>query len=573
MTIANLRIAEVLDQLADLLDIEGANPFRVRAYRNAARTVAGLSESLAGKLAAGEDLAALPGIGQDLAGKIATLVETGRLPLLEEVGARTPATLAGLMKVPGLGPKRVKTLYRALGIRSAEDLQRALRAGKVRELRGFGRKSEEAIAAGLSRLARTDQRTLRLQAEQVVAPLVQYLRAVEGVRRVEVAGSLRRRRETVGDLDVLVTCQSGSPVMARFIAYDDVEQVVSQGETRSTVIFASGLQVDLRVVPAASLGAALQYFTGSKAHNIAVRRRAQERGLKVNEYGVFRDGRRVAGPTEEAVYAALGLPYIEPELREDRGEIKAALEGRLPRLIALEDLRGDLHCHTTATDGRDSLEQMAGAARERGYEYLAVTDHSRHVTVAHGLDPKRLREQLAAIDRLNERLEGLVLLKSVELDILKDGTLDLPDDVLDELDLTVCSVHYAFDLPRDRQTERILRAMDNPHFNVLAHPTGRLLNERPPYEVDLERVLQGAKERGCFLEVNSQPMRLDLTDTACQRARELGVKVVVSTDAHSTAQLDYLRLGVDQARRGWLTADDVLNTRPLGELRRLLNRR
>jgi DNA polymerase (family 10) len=573
MAVPNQQVAQVLAQLADLLEIEGANPFRVRAYRGAAQTVAGLGESLADKVRRGEDLSALPGIGRDLADKLATLVETGTLPLLEEVKARTPETLGELMRVPGLGPKRVQALYRELRIRSVEDLERALRAGRIRELKGFGSRSAEAIEAGLRRRAGGERRALRVEAEQVVTPLLGYLRAVPGVARVQAAGSYRRRRETLGDIDILASCRRGSPVMERFVAYDAVDQVLSHGPTRSTVVLRCGLQVDLRVVPEASFGAALQYFTGSRAHNIAVRKLALERGLKVNEYGVFRDGKRVAGRTEEEVYAQVGLPCIEPELREDRGEIEAARKGRLPELVRLEDIRGDLHCHTDASDGHDSLERMARAARERGYEYLAITDHSRHVAIAHGLDAKRLRAQARLIDRLNERLEGIVLLKSVELDILKDGTLDLPDEVLDELDLIVCSVHYAFNLPRAQQTERILRAMDNPRVHVIAHPTGRLLNEREPYEVDLDRVLEAARERGCALEVNAQPSRLDLDDTHCQRARELGVKVVVSTDAHSTSQLGHMRLGVDQARRGWLTARDVLNTRPLAELRRALRRR
>jgi DNA polymerase (family 10) len=332
------------------------------------------------------------------------------------------------------------------------------------------------------------------------------------------------------------------------------------------------MQVDLRVVPQVSYGAALQYFTGSKAHNIAVRKLAVRRKLKINEYGVFEGDKRVAGKTEEDVYRRVGLPFIEPELREDRGEVEAARRKKLPRLVTLRDIRGDLHTHTKATDGHNTLEEMARAAAERGYDYIANTDHSQHLTVARGLDKKRLAKQLEDIDRLNERLEDIVILKAIELDILDDGRLDLPDDVLKELDLRVCAVHYKFDLSQKKQTERILRALDSPYCNILAHPTGRMLNERDPYELDLERVMAAAKEHGCFLEVNSQPSRLDLNDALCKMAKDLGVKVAISTDAHSTSNLGYMRFGLDQARRGWLEPDDIINTRPLQDLRELLKR-
>jgi len=568
----NRQIADMFGRLADLLEIEGANPFRVRAYRNAARVVGGYPRSLADRLAEGADLTDLSGIGEDLAAKIETIVRTGRLPKLEEVEKRTPPALSDLMKVPGLGPKRVKALYQALNVRSLEDLRRALRAGRVRELPGFGAKTEAAIREGIDRAGRSEQRTLRPDAEEIAAPLLAHLQAVPGVKDVALAGSYRRCRETVGDLDILVTCRRGAPVMQALVDYDEVETVAAQGDTRSTVILASGLQVDLRVVPQVSWGAALHYFTGAKAHNIAVRRMGAAKGLKINEYGVFRGERRVAGRTEEEVFAQVGLPYIVPELREDRGEIEAALAGTLPALVTLADIRGDLHAHTAATDGQDSLEAMARAAHARGYEYLAITDHSRRVAMAHGLDRRRLAEQIDAIDALNERLAGLVVLKGIEVDILEDGSLDLPDSILDRLDVVVCSVHYQFALPRPKQTTRILRALDNPRCNILAHPTGRLLNERAAYDVDLEAVLTGAKERGCAVELNAQPSRLDLDDLACRMAKEIGVLVAISTDAHSTGNLDYMRYGVDQARRGWLEPADVINTRSLAELEGLLRR-
>jgi DNA polymerase (family 10) len=572
MTVQNAEIAERFEQLADLLELQGANPFRVRAYRNAARFIRGHSRSLAELLEEGADLAELPGIGADLAGKIATLVRTGRLPLLDQMAKKVPAPLVAMTRIEGLGPKRAQALHKALKIRSLEDLARAARSGRIREVPGFGPRTEQLIAERVARAATVEHRLRLADAEQVAKPLVAYARGIEGVKDVEVAGSFRRRRETVGDLDLLVSAARGAKVMDRIVRYEDVVEVQAQGSTRATLRLRNGLQVDVRVVPAAAFGSALHYFTGSKAHNIAVRRMAMARGLKLNEYGIFRGERRVGGRTEAEVFAAVGLPVIPPELREDRGEIDAARRGKLPQLVRLEDLRGDLHCHSRATDGRDTIEAMAKAAAGRGYEYLSINDHSRHVTVAHGLDRKRLLAQVRAIDRLNARLEGITVLKSVEVDILEDGRLDLPDSVLKELDFTVCAIHYGFGYSRARQTTRILRAMDNPHFSILAHPTGRLINAREAYDIDLERVLEAARERGCIMELNAQPDRLDLDDRGCRLAKELGVKVAISTDAHRVADLELMRFGVDQARRGWLEPGDVVNTLPLTELKRVLGR-
>jgi DNA polymerase (family 10) len=572
-TVHNQQIADLFHRLADLLEIDGANPFRVRAYRQAAQTIAGLSETLADRLDRGEDPTKLPNIGKGIAQKITRILETGELPQLEELEERLPSQLSELMQLSGLGPKRVKTLHQDLGIDSLADLKGAVEQHRVRQLSGFGAKTERKLGERLQRWEGRERRTRLFEAEQIARPLLDYLRAIEGVKDLQIAGSLRRRRATVGDLDILVSARRDSPVMQRFVDYDEAREIVSQGSTRSTLILQSGMQVDLRLVPQVAYGAALHYFTGSKAHNIRVRRMGVEQGLKINEYGVFRDDERVAGESEESVYASVGLPYIEPELREDRGEIEAAREQRLPRLVRLQDIRGDLHLHTDATDGHDDLRRMAEAAIQRGYEYIAVTDHSRRVSVAHGLDEPRLARQIDAIDRLNEELAGrITLLKGIELDILEDGSLDLPDAILAHLDLRVCSVHYHFELSRKRQTERILRAMDSPYCNILAHPSGRLLGERDPYEVDLERLMQAAVQRGCFLEVNAQPQRMDLDDAGCRLAGQLGLKVAVSTDAHNTTNLEYMRLGVDQARRGWLSADDVINTRSLDGLRRLLRR-
>lgn len=573
MPVHNADIAGMLSRLADLLEIEGANRFRVRAYRTAARAIEGLPHSVATLVEEEKDLTELPGIGEDLAAKLKEIVETGHLPLLDEVTARTPGELADLANLPGLGPKRVKILYDQLHIQTLEDLAQAAQAGKVRELAGFGKKTEDKILVELGRRRESEQRIKLMAAEEIAEPLLAQLTRAGGVKQAVIAGSYRRRRETVRDLDILVTCAKSDEVMKRFVTYEDVDQIVSQGTTRSTVVLRSGVHVDLRVVPDQSYGAALQYFTGSKAHNIAIRTRAVKRGLKVNEYGVFRGEKVLAGRTEEEIYAAVGLPFIEPELRENWGEIEAATRKRLPRLVTRADLRGDLHCHTKASDGHATIEQTAKAARDLGYDYVAISDHTQRVRVAHGLDAKRFAKHLEDIERVNERLDGITVLKSAEVDILEDGALDLPDEILKKLDLTVCAIHFKFNLSRAKQTERVIRAMDSPHFTILAHPTGRLLNEREPYEVDLERVMHAARERGCFLEVNAQPVRLDLSDVHCKMAKDIGVKVAVSTDAHSTTDLEFIRFGLDQARRGWLEREDVLNTRKWADVKKLIKRK
>jgi DNA polymerase (family 10) len=571
-TIHNADVARVFNRLADLLEIDGANPFRVRAYRDAARIVGDLPQEVSALVAAGKDLSELHGIGRDLAGKIGEIVQTGHLALLEETERRVPEGLLEILSLGPLGPKRVKTLYDQLGIKGLADLEAAARAGRIHDLRGFSARMEERLLDALAHHVTVEPRLLLASVEGVAQDLVQHLGRGKAVGEVVVAGSYRRRRENVGDLDILVTAAPDSDVMDRFVGFEEVAEVLGHGRTRSTVRLRSGLQVDVRVVPGESYGAALHYFTGSKAHNIRVRGMGVERGLKINEYGVFKGDARIAGRTEDEVYVQVGLPYIEPELRENRGEIEAALEGRLPKLITLADIKGDLHAHTTETDGRATLEEMAAGARGKGYQYLAITDHSQRVAMARGLDTKRLRQQIKAIDRLNERLDGIVILKGIEVDILEDGSLDLPDAILKELDLCVCSIHYGLNLPSEKQTERLLPAMDNRYCNIIGHPTGRLLNKRGPFDVDLERIMRAALERGCFLELNAQPDRLDLNDAHCQMANELGLKVAISTDAHSVANLDLMRFGIDQARRGWLEPKDVLNTRPWPQLKKLLRR-
>lgn len=576
MPIHNEDIAQVFDQIADLLEIQGANAFRVRAYRNGARELRGLGQEAASLLAAGTDLTDLPGIGMALAAKIAEVVHTGSCQALKKLERELPADLPELLRLPGLGPKRVHALHYDLDIHTPEQLYRAAKDGRLRDLPGFGPKTEAALRAALETHLTSEPRFKLATAARYAEPLVAWLRQTPGVDQVVVAGSYRRGRETVGDLDILVTASQPTAAIARLRDYEEVAQVVEAGDTRATVTLRAGLQVDLRAVPLDCFGAALHYFTGSKAHSIALRRLARAQGLKVNEYGVFRGHQRLAGETEASVYAALGLPYIPPELRENRGEIEAARRGLLPELVTLDDLRGDLHCHTSATDGHASLAEMVAAARQRGRDYLAITDHSKRLTLAHGLDSRRLLEQMDAIDRLNERLASeevaFRVLKGIEVDILPDGGLDLPDAVLGQLDLVVAGVHSQFHLSRADQTRRVLKAMDHPYFTILSHPTGRLIAEREPYDLDMSRVIRQARDRGCYLELNAHPERLDLSDVHCQMAREEGVLISIASDAHSLQDLDDLRHGIAQARRGWLTKGDVLNSRPLKELLPLLRR-
>ena len=469
---------------------------------------------------------------------------------------------------PELGPKRVKLLYEKLKVRTLDDLRRVLTAGRMRKLKGFGPTIEKKIAAALEKPP-TEKRFKLSVAEAEAQALVAFLR---NGGHVVVAGSYRRRRDTVGDLDIVVTAQDGASVGDKLVRYENVTEVLAHGSTRTTVVLRSGLQVDVRAVPEQSYGAALLYFTGSKAHNIALRALANDHGWKLNEYGLFAGRRRIAGASEVEVYRKLGLAFIEPELREDRGEVAAARANQLPRLVQLSEIRGDLHVHSDWTDGTMPIAAMAAAAKARGYEYIALTDHSRRVAMTHGLDPTRLSRQIREIDRLNEKLHGFTILKGIEVDILKDGRLDLPDSSLSQLDIVVASVHSFFDLSREAQTDRIIRAMENRHVSILGHPTGRLIGTREPYEVDMDRIISAAHDTRCHLEINAEPDRLDLNDIHAHAAKTMGVKLAISTDAHSINAFEYMRYGIDQARRGWLTAQDVINTRSLPELHKLLKR-
>ena len=569
----NPDIARLFDEVADLLEIQDANPFRVRAYRNAARTIRDFPEPLADLVHAGaKDLTEIPGIGDDLAEKITAIVTQGELPLHQQLARKLPAGLLDLLRIPGLGPKRVKLLYKQLKVKSAADLATALKKGKVQKLKGFGPKMEEKIRAGLGQAQVTERRMLLNEAETQAQAIVAYLRAGGGVRQIEVAGSYRRRRETIGDLDVLVTSAESAKVMDRFVGYEEVAQVISKGETRATVKLRGGLQVDLRAVEPAAYGAALQYFTGSKAHNVELRKIAQEHGYKLNEYGLFKGTRRVAGRTEEEIYAKLGLDWMPPELREARGEIALAREHRLPHLVELKDIRADLQMHTSATDGKGTIDEMAHAARALGYQYIAITDHSKRVTMALGLDAKRLREQWKAIDAWNAANAGFTVLKSVELDILENGKLDLPDDVLAEADYVVATVHYGITQSEQQLTRRLVGAAEHPYVDAIGHPTGRLLGKREPYRLDFEALTRACVAAGCLLELNGHPERMDLPDTLAAAAKQHGARFVLSTDSHQPGNLAFMKYAVDLARRAGLEAGDVLNTRPLAEFKAGLKR-
>jgi len=570
----NKSIADILTEIADVLDIQGENPFRVRSYRNAARTIADMSQSVKALIKSGAKLEEIPGIGKSLAEKIEEIVSTGRSHFLEELQAKVPPGLTELLKLEGLGPKKVKLLYDELGVDSVDRLEKAAQAGRLRDLAGMGVKTEEKVLKSVEQY-RAGMGRFKLSVGFTYAQaLLDYLKDVPGLKRLDPAGSFRRRRETIGDLDILAICGKGCKVMDRFSKYGDVAEVLSSGETKSSVRLKCGLRVDVRVLEEESYGAALHYFTGSKAHNVAVRERAKELGLKVSEYGVFRakDEKRLSGADEEDVFKAVGLPFIPPELREDRGEIQAAEKGELPKLIEPADIRGDLQMHTKATDGKNSITEMAHKAKEMGYAYIAITDHSKAVRVAGGLDEKGLARHLQEIEKVGRQISGMRIFKGVEVDILADGSLDLKDDILKECDVVLASVHSRFNMEEGEMTRRIIKAIQNPYVSILAHPTGRLILEREAYKVNLKEVFQAAIDRGVVLEINAYPDRLDLRDVDARMAKEMGAKLVISTDAHSIVQLELMKFGVFTARRGWVEAKEVINTLPLPALLKILRK-
>jgi DNA polymerase (family 10) len=582
----NVEIAHLLSKYADLLEIQGEGLFRVLAYRKAARTVESLSQPVAQLVTEGKDLEELPGIGKSMAEHIEEIIKTGTLKALRKLHKEIPTTLDELLEIEGLGPKRTKQLYDKLGVSSIKELERALDAGKVASLRGFGQKSVDKIRQAIANLGKRPKRFKLLDADQLVRPLIEYLRKGSGIEQLEVAGSYRRRMETVGDIDILAASDSAEAVMQRFQTYPEVQRVVAAGTTRGTVILRSGLQVDLRILPQRCYGSALHYFTGSKAHNVAVRTLGVERGLRISEYGIFRvpkgkkaeevgveEGERIGGAKEEDVFRAVNMDWVPPELREDRGEIQAAQKHKLPNLLALGDIRGDLHMHSKWTDGNGTIIEMARACKERGYQYCAITDHSKAVRVAGGLSAEDFKKQHAEIEDAREKVRGITLFSGCEVDILPDGSLDLPDVLLDRLDVVVAAVHAKMDMTQSEMTKRVLKALAHPAVTILAHPTGRLINQRDPFAIDLEQIFHAAKEHDVAVELNAQPDRLDLNDLHLLRAKEIGVKIAINTDAHSAEQLHFLKYGIDQARRGWLEKRHVLNTMTRAQLETWLKQR
>lgn len=576
MPMSNAEIADAFREMADLLEISGGNPFRVRAYRTAADTIQDEPRALREMVASGDDLTRLPGIGPDLSRAITQLVQDGQFPELEAVKQQIDPGVRGILRIPGLGPKRVRKLHDDLGIRNLDDLQNAVAQNRLAGVSGFSQKLQDQIAQALERGRTKKARRLIMEVDPTAEDLQTYLRAIPGVTAAEVAGSWRRRRETVGDLDAVAASTDPASAVDAFTEWPPIAEVVSHGDTRASVVLHSGLAVDFRAVEPQYFGAALIYFTGSRDHQLVLRTMAIDRGWKMNEYAVWTSPEEteiVASRTEAEVYAAFGLPWIPPELRENRGEFDAAAEGRLPTLIELADIRGDLHCHTNWSDGKASVLAMAQAAQALGHQYIAITDHSPRLAMTNGLNPDRLLAQAEEIAAAREALPGFTILQGQEVDILKDGSLDQTDAALDRLDLVICSIHSHFDLSREEQTARMIRAIQHPAVDIIGHPQGRLLERRDAIQLDLEAVFAAAVEHGVAMEINADPHRLDLNDTAIQLGKRMGVKFVIDTDAHAPGGFRLLRYGLDEARRGWLERDDVLNTLGIEALRAELTRR
>ena len=563
-------IAVQFELLADLLEIQGANPFRIRAYRNAARTISSTSESLSDLVVARQDLTQFAGIGKDLAKQIEEITTKGQHSALEELRKQIPGGVLDMLRIPGVGPKKVSVFFNELGLKSLEDLKAACEAGRLSKLKGFGKKTEESILANIAMATEHSQRVSISDARAAAEAIVEDLQKLKEVGQVAVAGSCRRRKETCGDLDILATCSDSGPPMDCLAAHPLVESVLQRGETKQRVRLKTGMELDLRVVPEESFGAAMQYFTGSKEHNVVVRQRARDLGLKLNEYGVFRDDVQVAGRTEEEVYAAIGLPWFPPELRENRHEFEWADAGKLPELVTIADIKGDLHMHTTASDGAATIEQMAIAARDRGLKYIAITDHSKRVSMANGLDANRLRKHWEEIRRIRETISGIEILCGIECDILEDATMDLPDDVLAEADWVIAVLHYGLKQPGEQIMRRLLTAVTNPHVDIIGHCTGRMIGRREGADINFSELLKAAADHHVMMEINAHPSRLDLDDIHAAAAKDLGIPIVISTDSHSVNGFEVLEYGVDQARRAGLTKDDVANTRTLKEFRKLL---
>jgi DNA polymerase (family X) len=570
----NTEIAKVFQDMADLLELKGENVFKIRAYQRAARAIEYLPKEIEIMLEEGEDLQTIPGVGEAIAKKSIELVNTGKLGAYEDLKSEFPEGITRLLEIPGVGPKTANKLSTELGIQTVDELEKAIKDGRVAKLFRLGDKTAENILQQIQAVRRKDQRIPIGEALPVVDDVLDSLRSLPGVKNLTAAGSLRRFKETVGDIDLMGTADNPEAVIESFISLPQIRQVVAKGPTKATVILPGGLQADLRMVEHDSFGSLLQYFTGSKQHNITLRTREQKRGLKLSEYGITdsKTNKLEKFATEEAFYKRLGMQYIPPEIREDQGEIELAEKGQVPKLIELADVKGDLHVHTDWTDGQDSLEDMARAAKALGYEYLAITDHSAGRGIAHGLSGEKLRQQIAEIKQLNEKLKGIRILTGTEVDIRADGSMDLPEELLADLDVVVAAIHSAMNQNEKQITSRLIGAIENPHVDIIAHPTCRLLGEREPVAVDLEAVFRAAIKYNKALEINAMPSRLDLKDIHIYRARELGVKLVMGTDAHRTEHLRLMRFGIGIARRGWCQAKDILNTRPTKEMLSFLRR-
>lgn len=572
----NQRIAQTLEQLADLLEFTGTNPFRLRAYRNASRKISAMTDSIATMVENGEDLTKLEGIGKSVAEKCKALVEHGKLQQLEDLLEQVPKSVLDMLKIPGLGPKKAAVIFNQLNISTLDQLKAAAEAGELQALDGFAAKTEQTILKGIAIAAAAGQRIYWSEADGIAQRLRVHMEACPVIQQMEFAGSYRRGKETVGDLDLLVTSEDPATVMQHFATFSEIESEIVQGDTKMSVRIGDSFQIDLRVVSDESFGAALQYFTGSKEHNVVLRGMAKNRGLKINEWGVFEvDGDQetwVAGRDEAEVYGALDLPVFPPEIRQARFEFQWAEQGALPDLITLDDMRGDLHMHTTASDGQNSIEEMAAAAKKLGLKYIAITDHSKRVSMANGLDDDRLLAQWDDVDRANDSIKGITILKGIEVDILEKGGLDISDAVLEQADWVTASVHYGGKQDRETITKRIVDAIAHPSVSAISHPTGRLINQREPYEVDMQAVMMAAKKYGKLLELNAHPVRLDLNELHCAMAKEMGVKIVINTDAHNIPGLQMMRYGIKQARRGGLTKDDVANTRTWAQMKKLIGK-
>jgi DNA polymerase (family X) len=566
----NAQIAEIFEEIADLIELREGNPFRVRSYRNAAQAVRGLSERLERMRARGEDLSKIPNIGESTSKKIAEILDTGTCARLEALRKSVPSGLADVMRLPGLGPKKVMRLYEELGVESVADVKRACEAREVRELKGMGARTEEKLLRGIATVHATAGRMLYREAAEHLGSLSRHLNSLEAVKRWDVAGSFRRGTETIGDLDILVEAPDREAAADAVLGYAAVAEVVGRGREKVHVRLDGGSQADFRFFDPPAFGAALLYFTGSKAHNVKLRRLAQDRGWKLNEYGLFKGDRLLAGGSEAAVYGRMRMDWIPPELREDAGEIEAALEGRLPKLVERADVRGDFQSHTTASDGKSSIEDMARAARAGGLDYLAITDHTKRVTMANGLNDEQALKHADAIREVDSGMKRFWLLAGIEVDILKSGKLDLKEKTLAQLDWVVASVHYDRELGKEAMTDRIVKAVESGVVHCLGHPLGRIIGKREPLVVDLDRIVGACIDNDVWLEINAQPDRLDLPDIHCRRARDAGAQFAISTDAHSAEGLGVMPLGVTVARRGWLRKADVLNTKGIAELRKAL---